>query len=217
MIVWAVATGGGVAGVVAPDLPLVGPLVQRFLADYRAEASQPNAQADQGLVASLREKLSGSPAGEGQSPALPPSGQLPVSPVSSRKPADTVTIATFNIQVFGNSKLAKTWIIDVLSHVIRQFDVVAIQEIRAKEDRIIPEFLAAVNADGSRYDFVIGPRLGARSARSSTRLSTTQTALRSIPRAFGRCRIPRTCCIANRSSRVSAPAQPRRRADSLSG
>jgi endonuclease/exonuclease/phosphatase family metal-dependent hydrolase len=62
--------------------------------------------------------------------------------------------------VFGTSKLQKTWIVDILAQVVRRVDVVAIQEVRSKDDRVLPEFVAAVNADGSRYDFVIGPRLG---------------------------------------------------------
>ncbi len=62
-------------------------------------------------------------------------------------------IATFNIQVFGKSKLSKPGVVDVLAQVVRQFDVVAIQEVRATEDDILPRFIAAINADGSRYDF----------------------------------------------------------------
>ena len=37
---------------------------------------------------------------------------------------------------------------------------VAIQEVRAKEDDILPQLVAAVNADGSRFTYLIGPRLG---------------------------------------------------------
>jgi endonuclease/exonuclease/phosphatase family metal-dependent hydrolase len=76
------------------------------------------------------------------------------------KPWDGVMVASFNIQVFGESKLAKTHVVDVLARVVRTFDIVAIQEVRAKSDAIIPEFVRRVNADGSRYDFVIGQREG---------------------------------------------------------
>jgi endonuclease/exonuclease/phosphatase family metal-dependent hydrolase len=37
---------------------------------------------------------------------------------------------------------------------------VAIQEVRAKSDGVIPRFVDAVNADGSRYHWIIGPREG---------------------------------------------------------
>jgi deoxyribonuclease-1-like protein len=76
------------------------------------------------------------------------------------KPPDAILMASFNIQVFGESKLAKPHVVDVLVRVVRGFDLVAIQEVRAKSDQIIPSFVQAVNADGSRYQYVIGPRLG---------------------------------------------------------
>ncbi len=76
------------------------------------------------------------------------------------KPAGAILIASFNIQVFGESKMAKQQVVEVLTRVVRQFDIVAIQEVRAKSDEIIPAFVRAVNADGSRYHYVIGPRQG---------------------------------------------------------
>jgi deoxyribonuclease-1-like protein len=76
------------------------------------------------------------------------------------KPWDAVLVASFNIQVFGESKLAKPHVVEVLARVARNFDVVAIQEVRAKSDKIVPEFVKAINADGSRYHFVVGPRQG---------------------------------------------------------
>ncbi len=76
------------------------------------------------------------------------------------KPWDGVLIASFNIQVFGESKMAKAHVVEVLARVVRNFDIVAIQEVRAKSDSIIPDFVRAVNADGSRYHYVIGPRQG---------------------------------------------------------
>jgi len=62
--------------------------------------------------------------------------------------------------VFGESKISKPQVVDVLAKVVRRFDIVAVQEVRAKSDSVIPQFLSAINADGSRYQFVIGPRLG---------------------------------------------------------
>jgi endonuclease/exonuclease/phosphatase family metal-dependent hydrolase len=81
------------------------------------------------------------------------------------KPWDAVLIASFNIQVFGESKLAKTQVVEILARVVRKFDIVAIQEVRAKSDDIIPRFVQAVNADGSRYHYLIGPREGRTSSK----------------------------------------------------
>ena len=56
--------------------------------------------------------------------------------------------------------MAKAHVVDTLAKVIRNFDVVAIQEVRAKSNDVIPSFVKHVNADGSSYQYVIGPRLG---------------------------------------------------------
>ena len=101
-------------------------------------------------------------AGPGSTRSADPSTAPPEQPRAAGpgKPADAIVIGSFNIQVFGESKLAKQPVVDVLARVVRGFDVVAIQEVRAKSDNVIPQFVAAVNADGSRYQYVVGPRLG---------------------------------------------------------
>ena len=90
--------------------------------------------------------------------AAPARGQQPAMPAT--KPWDAVLVCSFNIQVFGESKMAKREVVEVLARVARKFDIVAIQEVRAKSDEIIPSFVRAVNADGSQYHYVIGPREG---------------------------------------------------------
>ncbi|MFM8706807.1 MAG: endonuclease/exonuclease/phosphatase family protein, partial [Planctomycetia bacterium] len=93
-------------------------------------------------------------------PAPVPAAPAPVAAAAGGKPTDAITIASFNIQDFGESKIAKQHVVDVLSRVVRGFDIVAVQEVRAKSDSVIPQFISAINGDGSRYQFVIGPRLG---------------------------------------------------------
>ena len=88
-----------------------------------------------------------------------------VVPVAARaqpvsKPWDAVLICSFNIQVFGESKMLKPNVVEILARVVRKFDIIAIQEVRAKSDDILPRFVQAVNADGSRYAHFIGPREG---------------------------------------------------------
>ncbi len=73
--------------------------------------------------------------------------------------AGTIRVASFNIQVFGEKKVSDPRVRSLLVEIIRQFDVVAIQEIRSKQD-ILPQFVDTLNAGGRHYDFVIGPRLG---------------------------------------------------------
>ncbi|WP_013627001.1 endonuclease/exonuclease/phosphatase family protein [Rubinisphaera brasiliensis] len=75
-------------------------------------------------------------------------------------PADKLRLASFNIQVFGQSKLGDKVVINRLAEVIRQFDLVAIQEIRSADQSLMPNFMEIVNKDGSNYHYLIGPRLG---------------------------------------------------------
>jgi len=71
----------------------------------------------------------------------------------------TIRICSFNIQVFGEKKLADPRVRSLLAEIIRHFDVVAIQEVRSKQE-VLPQFVDAINSTGRHYDYVIGPRLG---------------------------------------------------------
>ncbi len=81
------------------------------------------------------------------------------------KAQETILIASFNIQVFGESKMNDRWVMERLAEVVRRFDIVAIQEIRSKDQMLIPTLLNYVNANGARYDFLIGERLGDTSSK----------------------------------------------------
>lgn len=76
------------------------------------------------------------------------------------QPDSTIRVATFNIQVFGTSKSSKPIVMDKLCQIVRNFDVVAIQEIRATSQDILPNFVDQINSAGRQYDYIIGPRLG---------------------------------------------------------
>jgi deoxyribonuclease-1-like protein len=72
----------------------------------------------------------------------------------------TIRIASFNIQTFGKSKLEDPRIAYTLAEIIRQFHVVAIQEIRTQDNFHMQHFVQLVNSTGRKYDFVIGPPIG---------------------------------------------------------
>lgn len=96
----------------------------------------------------------------GQSPRDEPSLPPPVERASG-----TIRVASFNIQVFGESKLNNPRVMSVLAEVVRQFDVVAVQEVRAKSQDVLPRFVELVNSTGRHYDYLIGPRLGRTSSK----------------------------------------------------
>lgn len=99
-------------------------------------------------------------------------GQL----VSTRSPAtrlqglplrtpQTILISSFNIQVFGKKKLEDPWVIEKIIAIIRQFDVVAVQEVRAEDQTTIPRLIQLINSNGAKYDYLLGPRLGRTSSK----------------------------------------------------
>ena len=98
-----------------------------------------------------------------------PTMRQPVSTAPTEAPApargESIRIATFNIQVFGTSKLSKPHVMEYLANIARRFDVIAIQEIRSKSSDIIPTYVELINQSGRHYDYVIGDRLGRSSSK----------------------------------------------------
>lgn len=73
---------------------------------------------------------------------------------------DSIRIASFNIQVFGQSKMGKPEVMKTLTQVVKTFDVVAVQELRSAEQDVIPRWLEMINADGSKWASLVSERLG---------------------------------------------------------
>jgi endonuclease/exonuclease/phosphatase family metal-dependent hydrolase len=76
-----------------------------------------------------------------------------------------ITIGAFNIQVFGTSKAAKEDVMDVLAGVVREYDLIAIQEIRDASQTALPALVNRTNQDGSFYAAVVSERLGRTSSK----------------------------------------------------
>ncbi len=73
---------------------------------------------------------------------------------------DYIKVASFNIQIFGQSKISNPEIMDVLAKIVKRYDVVAIQEVRSTEQNVIPSLLSYINKGDVKYDYVISERLG---------------------------------------------------------
>ncbi len=72
----------------------------------------------------------------------------------------SIRIAAFNIQVFGKAKRGKEQVMEVLTYIAREFDVILVQEIRDASEETAPLFLELINAEGAEYAFVRSERLG---------------------------------------------------------
>jgi endonuclease/exonuclease/phosphatase family metal-dependent hydrolase len=78
---------------------------------------------------------------------------------------ETIRLATFNIQVFGEAKLNDAAAMQTIVAILKNFDLTAIQEVRSISQDILPQLIAELNADGHRYDYALGPRLGRSSSK----------------------------------------------------
>ncbi len=58
------------------------------------------------------------------------------------------------------SKMEDRVVMSRIADIIRKFDVVAIQEIRSADQRLLPRLIDYINADGMQYEYLLGPRLG---------------------------------------------------------
>jgi endonuclease/exonuclease/phosphatase family metal-dependent hydrolase len=74
---------------------------------------------------------------------------------------DSIRVAAFNVRVFGQSKLSQPEVMQVLADVAREFDVIAIQEVRDVSLETPEIFLDLINDESDlSYRAVVGPRLG---------------------------------------------------------
>ena len=74
--------------------------------------------------------------------------------------AKTIRIASFNTASLGPAKLSKPHVLEALVSIIRQYDVVAIQEVQSSRDDILPIIVDKLNQSGRSYDYLVGPRVG---------------------------------------------------------
>ena len=160
-------SGGGITGYFKPNVPLIGPMITKLTAKGESVAQNSETLLTNSANSLLGNQSSGNQtavSGRLASMQQPnhrqAQGNITANTSAGRQNTGTLLIASFNIQVLGQSKISKPGMKEKLAHVIRQFDLVAIQEVRAKADNVIPDLVSSINANGSRYNFVIGPRLG---------------------------------------------------------
>jgi deoxyribonuclease-1-like protein len=73
----------------------------------------------------------------------------------------TAKIAAFNIQVFGRAKRQKEDVMAILTKIVREFDIVLVQEIRDSSEETAPSFLQRINEmEGPKYYYIRSERLG---------------------------------------------------------
>jgi endonuclease/exonuclease/phosphatase family metal-dependent hydrolase len=73
----------------------------------------------------------------------------------------TMTIASFNIRVFGSAKAGKAEVMDALAAIVRRYDIVAVQEIKDASGETPLIFLDLINSkEGGEYGMLLSDRTG---------------------------------------------------------
>jgi hypothetical protein len=85
--------------------------------------------------------------------------QPQAEPVSARA-FRNLKIASWALDGFGPTKLANGLARQNVARVIRQFDIVALQQIASIERDLVPRLVDAINHGDNRYDYVIGESTG---------------------------------------------------------
>jgi endonuclease/exonuclease/phosphatase family metal-dependent hydrolase len=76
--------------------------------------------------------------------------------------SERIRICTFNIQVFGVSKMSKPRVPGMLADIVSRFDLIAVQEVRSARPEPVERFMTLLP---ERYGYVLGPREGRSSSR----------------------------------------------------
>lgn len=80
---------------------------------------------------------------------------------SARFPSeDKISIASFNIQTFGKAKAENQKVVNILTDIGNDYDILAVQEFRDKTGEVIKFYLEKLNAEGKSYDVVYSEGLG---------------------------------------------------------
>lgn len=70
---------------------------------------------------------------------------------------ETLSLLTFNIQIFGKTKAGKPEVMDILADIIMQYDLIAIQEVRDASGESVPKLMEMLTPN---YTYFLGPREG---------------------------------------------------------
>ncbi len=72
----------------------------------------------------------------------------------------TIRIASFNIQAFGTTKVQDPAVANYLAGIVREFDVIAIQEVRGQDSAVLSAFVELVNSVGRNYACIASEPVG---------------------------------------------------------
>lgn len=72
----------------------------------------------------------------------------------------TITIASWNLKNIGKSKLNDPERINIIINIIKDYDIIAIQEVKDVSLQLPNQLVAMINKDGNNYQVVTSDRVG---------------------------------------------------------
>ncbi|MEL7334690.1 MAG: hypothetical protein AAFN70_00560 [Planctomycetota bacterium] len=99
------------------------------------------------------------------------------------KPTETIRVATFNIQTFGNKKSSNVEILQQIAAIVSKFDVVAIQEVRSPKEAPIDRLVNQLNYAGGRFDYLLSQPLGTGTYKEQYAFVWDTTRIRLVPQS----------------------------------
>jgi len=117
-----------------------------------------------------------------------PSPLSNVQPIDLRqlgqKSPETIRIATFNIQRFGDKKADNREVMEALAKIVAQFDVVAIQELQSKDMTPIRRMIDMLRASGGQYAATVSQQLGRTTYKESYAFIWDESRVRMTSEAY---------------------------------
>jgi len=127
--------------------------------------------------------------------ASAPAIERSVAPPVSEPQRKTLRLATFNVGPLDRNKLGSPLVAAHLATLLRDFDVVAIQGIRASNQGVVRDLVGQVNAAGGNYDFAVAAEVGTEPVESYSaflfdtgRVEIDRSTVRSVDDPAGRLR-----------------------------
>ena len=89
-----------------------------------------------------------------------PSNSAESSLIPSKPVTPTIRVASFDLQSYDERKSESVAVQEILTRVLRNFDVVAIQGITSRQRDTLPKLIDRLNQDKHAFDYMVGPRVG---------------------------------------------------------
>lgn len=98
-----------------------------------------------------------------------PDENFPLDPLDKNQESE-IKVASFNIQIFGKTKRKNQDVMEELSKIVQEFDIVFIQELRDAQEETALYFLDQINKDlgSSKFAFIKSERAGRTSSKESS-------------------------------------------------